>query len=138
MSINKRVVVSLAAAGSAAALVAWQLRKNSGRPAQPEAANGANRFDWRFDTQSRVLPLGRILRVELTSPAVVHWTTDQWDSVHDTRTRRLESRAHIAELPTADLPAGTRIHFTFFWPEANRWEGEDFELKVDQASQYAT
>jgi glucoamylase len=29
-------------------------------------------------------------------------------------------------LPTAALSAGTTIRFTFYWRDAQRWEGEDF------------
>ncbi len=85
-----------------------------------------------------MLPAGQKLRIELTTPAVVHWTVDQWDTAHDTRTTP-DNGVHVADLPTASLKNGTRIQFTFFWPEVNRWEGEDFELIVEEgAARYAT
>lgn len=93
---------------------------------------------WTFDHQFSVLPLGENLRVELTSPAVVHWTVDQWDTAHDTRTVA-ENGFHAVDLPTSALSSGTRIQFTFFWPEVNRWEGEDFEVRLEEgAVRYAT
>jgi len=86
---------------------------------------------WSFDHRFTALPAGRNLRVELATPAIVHWTVDQWDTAHDTRTAP-ENGIHVAELPTASLKSGTRIQFTFFWPEVNRWEGEDFEVTVEE------
>jgi hypothetical protein len=29
------------------------------------------------------------------------------------------------------LPADTRIDFTFYWPEAGRWEGVDFAVVIE-------
>ncbi len=93
---------------------------------------------WTFDHQFSVMPSGENLHVELTSPAVVHWTVDQWDTAQDTRTVP-ENGLHTAELPTSALSSGTRIQFTFFWPEVNRWEGEDFEVRAEEgAVRYAT
>jgi len=43
--------------------------------------------------------------------------------------RRLHSR-RIADLPTAQLPPDRRARFTFFWLDAQRWEGIDFEIAV--------
>ena len=28
-------------------------------------------------------------------------------------------------------PVGENVHFTFFWPESDRWEGVDFRLRVE-------
>ncbi len=81
---------------------------------------------------------GRMLHVELTSPAIVHWTSDRWDSVHDTPTIEAEHGLHVADLATESLEPGTRIQFTFFWTDAKRWEGEDFEILVECARQHAT
>jgi glucoamylase len=37
---------------------------------------------------------------------------------------------HIAELPTQALAEGSYVRFTFYWPEAHRWEGTDFVVGV--------
>ncbi len=85
---------------------------------------------WRFDRRSDVLPPGRKLRLETVSPAVVRWTCNQWDTVYDTRTALDAAGRHTADLATEELPPGTRVQFTFYWPEVKRWEGEDFALTV--------
>lgn len=37
----------------------------------------------------------------------------------------------MADLPTATLPSGSEIVFTFYWVDAARWEGTDFAVKID-------
>jgi glucoamylase len=37
---------------------------------------------------------------------------------------------HHTDLPTAALPPGSAVLFTFRWPEADRWEGVDFRVAV--------
>jgi hypothetical protein len=88
---------------------------------------------WRFDRRFRALPAGKALRIETVSPALVHWTANQWDSVEDTHTTEIARGVHAADLATEELPPGVRVHFTFYWPEVNRWEGEDFEVRIDAA-----
>jgi len=39
----------------------------------------------------------------------------------------------IADLPTHGLDPGHAVVFTFFWPQAQRWEGTDFSVTI-QAS----
>jgi glucoamylase len=81
---------------------------------------------WSFGNKSRTVAVGRILRLEVLAPAVVHWSTDGWQTIHDTRTRDTGLGLYIADLPTDRLPAGTEVLFSFFWPAADRWEGVNF------------
>ncbi len=85
---------------------------------------------WSFGDKRRAIGAGKILRLELLAPAVVHWSADGWKTVTDTRTLENGMGLHICDLPTEGLPSSAEILFTFFWPEANRWEGEDFGVKV--------
>ncbi len=32
----------------------------------------------------------------------------------------------------ADMPPGNTIVFTFFWPDAARWENVDFSVGIDE------
>ncbi len=128
-------------AGTLAGLALFFWQKNRRR--MPAGAAGRSPFardrsqvsGWRFDNRFRVLPAGRALRIETESPAIVHWTTTQWDHVQDTRTEGVDTDLYAVELPTGELPPGTRVQFTFYWPRANRWEGEDFEVRVGEATQ---
>jgi hypothetical protein len=131
--------VSLAAAGTIAAVAVYRWRSRAldvggnGRPTQDRSRLAL----WRFDQQFKTLPQGRVLRFELSSPGIVHWTFNQWDAVEDTRTIPLHRGLHAAELPTAALKPGSRVDFTFYWPQASRWEGEDFQVRVAEAAQGA-
>lgn len=85
---------------------------------------------WRFNHKCRVMPAGQTLRLEVLAPAVVHWSADGWQTVQDTDTRPTGLDLHVADLPTDPFPKGTQIVFTFYWPEAARWEGVNFEVQV--------
>ena len=81
---------------------------------------------WRFNNKVRSMPAGLTLRVETFAPALVHWGIDGWQTVHDANTRDTTFGAHVVDLPTAALRAGTRVDFTFYWSNERRWEGQDF------------
>jgi len=54
--------------------------------------------------------------------------SDGWRTVQDTPTIDTGIGVHYVDLPTGVLPPGTEIRFTFFWPEADHWEGMDFSI----------
>ena len=85
---------------------------------------------WRFNHKVRDLPAGRTLRVETLAPAVVRWSADGWRTVREEATRDGGLGVHLADLPTASLPRGAEVAFTFRWTEAGRWEGADFQIGV--------
>jgi glucoamylase len=85
---------------------------------------------WRFNHKCGALPAGKTLRVEVLAPAVVHFSLDDWRTVHDVATRDTGLGVHVADLPTAACPPGTTVRFTFRWPQADRWEGTDFATIV--------
>ncbi len=85
---------------------------------------------WRFTQKCRTLPAGKVLRIETSAPARLHWSVDGWASLHDTDTCDSGLGLQFADLPTAGLRPGREIVFTFYWPQAGRWEGVDFTLPV--------
>ena len=87
-------------------------------------------FIWRFEHPWRAIAQGKRLRVETKAPALVHWSTDGGESWTDSPTRDSGLGIHHLDLATADLEPGGEIRFTFYWPEANRWEGKDFTVRV--------
>jgi glucoamylase len=91
----------------------------------------SDRIVWRFNNKVRVMPAHRTLRVETLAPAVVHWSVDEWRTVHDTPTRDTTLGVHTCDLEADDLDRRDRVHFTFFWPETARWEGVDFLVSVE-------
>jgi glucoamylase len=104
-------------------------------PPQPVARYQPGTLDspyafWRFNHKCDTIAAGRILRIEVLAPAEVRWTRDDWRTVLDSATRDTGLGIHFVDLPTDDLPVGTRIQFTFWWPLADRWEGIDFGMSV--------
>lgn len=85
---------------------------------------------WRFNNKIGDMPAGRILRVETLARASVHWGVNGWQEAGDVETRDSGLGVHVADLATARLPAGSRIDFTFFWPDGGRWEHIDFHVGV--------
>ncbi len=86
---------------------------------------------WRFNHKCQTMSAGKTLRVEVLSAAVVHWSSDGWQTSHDAQTRDTGLGMHVANLPTDDLPAGTGLTFTLYWPTEDRWEGMDFEVRIE-------
>lgn len=89
------------------------------------------RITWRFNNKVRSMPAGKILRIETLAPAVVHWSVDDWRTVHDSATRDTTLGVHVADLETLKLCVGNRMELTFYWPDVNRWEGVDFVVCVE-------
>jgi glucoamylase len=85
---------------------------------------------WRFNHKVRSIPRGKMLRVEVLSPAKVHWSVDNWKTVVDTKTLDTGLGVYVADLPTDELPAGGQVRFTFFWLESQNWENTDFAVTI--------
>ncbi len=86
---------------------------------------------WTFRHRTRYVPAGRALRLIVEVAARVRWTTDAWANAREVDTAPAGfSGLHSLDLPTADLRSGEEVEWTFFWPEADRWEGENFRAEV--------
>ena len=85
---------------------------------------------WRFNHKCHRMPAGKVLRVEVLVRAMVRWSLDDWQTVHETQTTDTLLGIHFADLPTDHLPPDRRARFTFLWLDAQRWEGQDFEITV--------
>jgi glucoamylase len=88
------------------------------------------RIVWRFNHKIRSMPAGKILRIETMAPAIIHWTADDWNTVQDIKTHDVGLGIHIVDLATKALPEGKQVKFTFYWPDADHWQGSDFMVRV--------
>jgi glucoamylase len=86
---------------------------------------------WQFNHKVRHLARGKRLRLVLLAPAQVRWTADGWRTAGDMATRDTGLGVHVADLTTDSLPAGATVTFTFFWTDANTWEGTNFDVDVE-------
>ncbi len=90
----------------------------------------SSRLIWRFNNKVRTMPAGAALRVETLADAIVHWTMDDWRTVHDTATRNTTLGVQVVDLETRQLRSGDCVRFTFYWSGAGRWEQVDFAVGV--------
>jgi len=90
----------------------------------------SNRLTWRFNYRCLVLPVGKLLRIEVLAPAIVHWSIDNWQTSEDTETRDVGLGVYLVDLPLATQPANTTVVFTFHWSASNTWEGTDFSIII--------
>ncbi len=83
---------------------------------------------WKFNHKLRRAPAGARLCIEVHALAALHWSADDWRSVrHDA----MKPRGHgvwTYEWPEGNFPSGTRLDFTFFWPESRTWEERNFSV----------
>jgi glucoamylase len=85
---------------------------------------------WAFNNRVRHIPAGKTLRIHALSPARVRWSTDNWQTHQDMDTHDTGLSIHIADLPTGGLASGSRVEFTFYWPEVDHWEGTNYVVEV--------
>jgi glucoamylase len=95
--------------------------------------HGRPHCGWRFNNKIRTIPRNKILRIALLTPARIRWSIDNWATSHDTDTRDTGLGIYTLHLPTASLPPGGQVVFTFFWPTENRWEGTNFTVTVEKS-----
>jgi glucoamylase len=90
----------------------------------------AEHFPWRFNNKPTSFPQGKKLRIEALAPMTVKWSIDNWKTSNDVRGMDTGLGAFVADLPTTELPHGTVLTFSFYWPQADKWEGSDFTVSV--------
>jgi len=85
---------------------------------------------WRFTYRRPTMPCGKILRIETMAPTMVHWSYDHWKTTQDVKSKDTGLGIYVTDLSTQSVPKEQEIKFTFYWPEVNHWEGEDFSVHV--------
>ncbi len=88
----------------------------------------AGRDLWGPRCRPRRLRAGHPLTIALLAAARVHWGLRGWQEIADAETQDTGLGVFAVDLPTAALPAGTTVQFTFYWHGENRWEGRDYEV----------
>jgi glucoamylase len=100
------------------------------RPPQPvrrylREKRPARCHPWRPDWRTPGVPAGRVLRLDLPEPALVHWSSDGWQTRNDAYTRDTGLGIHTVDLPTDRLMAGQSIIFTWMSLASETWVGQD-------------
>jgi glucoamylase len=100
--------------------------------AQRYQGEGRARTDlevWKFNRRVRHVAPGSTLRVLAGAPFHLHWSRDDWQTTHDTGSTATALGLEYVDIPI-DGRQSTSLRFTFFWPEANRWEGADYTVDI--------
>jgi glucoamylase len=84
---------------------------------------------WRFDHPLYLLPKGLNLRIQSEKPATVRWSIDNWKSYNDIQLKENSLGIYFADLPVKKSSVGTRVSFTFYWPEVDKWEERNYDVQ---------
>jgi len=95
-----------------------------------KARRACSRSAWRFNNKARSIDAGHSLRIEVQAPVTVHWSGDDWATTMDVDATDTTLGIWAADLPTERMAPGDSARFTFYWPEARRWEGADFAVQI--------
>jgi glucoamylase len=93
--------------------------------------NICNRTYWRFEQPCRALLSGNVLRIEVFAKARVRWSVDNWQTHLDSATTDTGVGLHYVDVANETLKPGDVVQFTFYWPESDRWEGKNYEVRVE-------
>jgi glucoamylase len=91
---------------------------------------------WKMNRQVHSVPQGCQLRVQASSPFSLHWTADEWRSTQDTASTRTSLGIEYVDLEVT-VTQNSPLRFTFFWPQDNQWEGQNFQVDIIPAAQPA-
>jgi hypothetical protein len=84
---------------------------------------------WTFRRRARSVRPGTLPRVQAGAPFRLRWTSDDWWHAKDIDSTPTGLGISFVDIPVARHQAAP-LRFTFFWPEAGRWEGRDFAVDV--------
>lgn len=84
---------------------------------------------WKHNRQVSTIREGGILRIQAGAKFLLHWARGDWGTAKDSRSIPTSLGIEYVDIVPSSNGNGP-IRFTFFWPEAGRWEGRDFEVAV--------
>ncbi len=89
---------------------------------------------WKMNRQVRRIAAGSLLRVQASSPFLLHWSLDGWETTHDTNSISTSLGIEYVDIETA-LTQNSPLRFTFFWPQDNQWQDTNYAVEVEPAEQ---
>jgi glucoamylase len=89
---------------------------------------------WKMNRQVRTVPAGALLRIQASSPFVLHWSDDEWNTPHDTPSTMTALGIEYVDIQV-DESQKAPLKFTFNWPVDNQWQGSDFAVQVEHPAQ---
>jgi glucoamylase len=92
---------------------------------------------FRFERQVEAIPAGSKLRLVANDHFYLVWTMDDWKTVRNQESRHVGCAGHFADMETEPGQAG-RVIFTMKWRLNDRWEGRNFEVRLDPVENQET
>ncbi len=86
---------------------------------------------WKMNRQVRKVPAGALLRVQASSPFILHWSDDEWTTPRDIISTPTALGIEYADIEISS-PQSTPVRFTFHWPLDNQWQGTDYTVEIQQ------
>lgn len=90
------------------------------------------RFEiWKPNRQVRAVKKGHTLRVQVPASCRLIWTNDEWRTVNTTPSTPTTFGIEFIDIPISAAQQAP-IRFTFFWTNANSWEGRDYAVALER------
>ncbi|MCY0902165.1 MAG: glycoside hydrolase family 15 protein [Firmicutes bacterium] len=96
-----------------------------------KAGTPATRNVWRFNHKVHAVPVGNKLRIETLAAATLHWSADNWVTIHDDPMVESGVGSQFYDIPSSETAAPCTIVFTFYWTASQTWENRDFAISVE-------
>ncbi len=84
---------------------------------------------WKPLRHVRSVKRGYTLRIQMEAAFRLHWTNDEWQTVNDRPSLSTTLGVSYVDIPIATAQQAP-VRFTFFWNEADRWEGQDYMVSI--------
>jgi glucoamylase len=84
---------------------------------------------WKRNRQIDVAKPGTCMRIQNNQPFFLHWTLDEWKTVHDTRSDLTAVQVNFVDIKIPD-DAVAPLRFTFRWAADGSWEGKDHVVNI--------
>jgi glucoamylase len=84
---------------------------------------------WKWNRKIGSIAVGSTLRIQAPDPFILHWSKDEWHSVHDARSLPTSIEIYFVDIELAKNDRAP-IRFTFLWLADSRWEGRDYMVEV--------
>lgn len=85
---------------------------------------------WKPTHRVRAMVAGAVLRIQAQAAFLLHWTSTEWETSRDSVSVDTGLGTHFADIPVSSQQKAP-VRFTFFWTEAQHWEGRDYEVGVE-------
>jgi glucoamylase len=84
---------------------------------------------WKPIRQVKSVEPGGTLRIQAPRGFRLRWSEDEWQTAHDTDATSTSLGIAFIDIPTGRAQVAP-IRFTFFWTDEQRWEGRDYEVRI--------